>query len=141
MNTDCERAREVLMAALDDESGFDRALGRDHLSTCAECEAWWANLQSMSAQLHELPYPPARVDVWTVVEHRIRGSDNGSVRQFWPLAAAIVGWRAIQLFVDLPMPVLHPIVPLAATVAAVWMVAGDPLAIETSAPELKKRGI
>jgi hypothetical protein len=36
---------------------------------------------------------------------------------------------------------LHPLVPLAAAVAALWQISGDPLAIETSAPELQKRGI
>jgi hypothetical protein len=36
------------------------------------------------------------------------------------------------------MPELHPLVPLVATVAAVWLVAGDPLAIKTTAPELEK---
>jgi hypothetical protein len=34
-----------------------------------------------------------------------------------------------------------PLVPLAAAVAALWQISGDPLAIETSAPELQKRGI
>jgi hypothetical protein len=38
------------------------------------------------------------------------------------------------------LPVLHPLVPLAAAVAALWQISGDPLAIETAAPELQKRG-
>jgi hypothetical protein len=49
-------------------------------------------------------------------------------------------WRALQLFIDLPHPLLHPFVALAALTAALWLAAGNPLAIETSAPELHKRG-
>jgi hypothetical protein len=32
-------------------------------------------------------------------------------------------------------------VPLAAVAAALWTLAGDPLAVKTFAPELQKRGI
>ena len=76
------------------------------------------------------------------MEGRIRQSEQGLAlpRRLWPIGALVVVWRALQLFVDLPIPMLHPFVPLAATAAAVWLVAGDPLAIETWAPELQKRG-
>jgi hypothetical protein len=52
----------------------------------------------------------------------------------------VLGWRALQLFVDVPIAMVHPLVPIAAAVAAVWLVMGDALAIQTSAPELQKRG-
>jgi hypothetical protein len=140
---DCERARMALMASLDGESDPRSTSDRQHLSTCASCQRWVNGLRSMSGQLQGLPYPGARVDLWTAVESRIRRSEQGLAlpRQLWPIGALVVVWRALQLFVDLPIPMLHPLVPLAATAAAVWLVAGDPLAIATSAPELEKRGI
>jgi hypothetical protein len=139
---DCERARMALMASLDGESDPRSPSGRQHLSTCASCQRWVNGLQSMSGQLQGLSYPSARVDLWTAVEGRIRQSEQRlSLPRLWPIGALVVVWRALQLFVDLPIPMLHPFVPLAATAAAVWLVAGDPLAIATSAPELEKRGI
>jgi hypothetical protein len=63
------------------------------------------------------------------------------VHRLWLIGALVIAWRALQLMFDLPLPMLHPLVPLAAAVAALWQISGDPLAIETSAPELQKRGI
>jgi hypothetical protein len=140
---DCERARMALMASLDGESDPRSTSDRQHLSTCASCQRWANGLQSMSGQLQGLSYPRAQVDLWTAVERRIRQSEQGLAlpRRLWPIGALVVVWRALQLFVDLPIPMLHPFVPLAATAAALWLLAGDPLAIETSAPELEKRGV
>ena len=142
-STDCERVRMALMAALDGESDPPYDPDQQHLSTCSSCQRWLTDLQSMTGQLRDFSYPSARVDFWTAVEGRIRQSDRvlALPRRLWPIGAFVVAWRALQLFVDLPLGLLHPFVPLAATVAAVWLVAGDPLAIETSAPELEKRGV
>ena len=97
----------------------------------------------MNTQLQKLSYQPAQVDLWTAVEGRIREAERTLAlpRWLWPIGATVLAWRALQLVVDLPIPVLHPFVPLAAMVAALWLVAGDPLAIETSVPELQKRGV
>jgi hypothetical protein len=48
--------------------------------------------------------------------------------------------RAVQLFIDLPVPILHLLVPTVAAVviAAVWKIAGGVLSIEVWAPELRK---
>ena len=143
MNTpDCERVRMALMASLDGESDPESVPDRQHLSTCSSCQGWLEDFQSMTGQLGGLSYPSARVDLWTAVESRIQQSERvlDLPRRLWPIAVIAVLWRALQLFVDLPIPMLHPLVPLVATAAALWLVAGDPLAIETSAPELEKRG-
>lgn len=142
-DTDCERVRIALMAALDGESDPRSAPDRQHLSTCSSCRNWLKDLQSMTGQLQGLSYQGAQVDLWSAVEGRIRHSEQSLAlsRRLWPIAAIVVVWRALQLFVDLPIPALHPFVPLTALVAAVWLVAGDPLAIATSAPELEKRGV
>lgn len=92
----------------------------------------------MTAQLHKLPYQRVQVDVWRRVEERIRRVDHQPQRLLLPIAAGIVAWRALQLFIDVPLPILHPLVPLAAAAMTVWRLAGDPLAIETLAPELKE---
>ncbi len=141
--TDCERVRTALMASLDGESDPPSAPDRQHVSTCSSCRRWLEDLQSMTGQLQGLAYQRASVDLWTAVEGRIRDAERGVAlpHRLWPVAAAVLGWRALQLVVDLPIPELHPLVPLAATAAAMWLVAGDPLAIETSAPELEKGGV
>lgn len=96
----------------------------------------------LQERLQGLHYPEARQDLWPAVSARIQLDSGGSVaRRLLPIAALVIVWRAMQLLFDLPLPLLHPIVPLAALVWAVWQIAGDPLAIETSAPELHKRGI
>lgn len=140
---DCEHVRITLMASLDGESDPRAGLDHQHLSGCSACQRWVKGLESMSAQLQGLSYPNAREDVWTAVEGRIRQSELRLAlpRRLWTIGALVVVWRALLLFVDLPMPMLHPFVTLAGTVAALWLVAGEPLAIQTWAPELEKRGV
>ena len=140
---DCERVRLTLMASLDGEIESRSAADQQHLSTCAACQQWLEQLQAMGGQLQRLSYPRAPGDLWPAVEGRITRSDRrlGLSRWLWPLGAVVLGWRALQLFIDLPAPLLHPLVPLAAMVAIVWLIVGDPLAIETSAPELQNRGV
>jgi hypothetical protein len=139
---ECERVRVQRMAALDGEGGPLAEPDREHLSICSSCQRWLADLESMTARFEGLAYPDTRVDLWTAVEGQIRQADSrlSLPRRLWPIAALMLGWRALQLFIDLPIPVLHVFVPLAAAVAiaVVWKVAGDPLAIETWAPELQK---
>jgi len=97
----------------------------------------------LQERLQSLRYPEARQDLWPSVCERIQLVDDGGpiARRLLPVAAVVIAWRALQLLFDLPLPVLHPIVPLAAAVWAIRQLAGDPLAIETSVPELLKRGI
>ena len=142
-STACERVRIALMASLDGEGDPQSAPDRQHLSTCSSCRRWLEDLQSMTGQLQGLAYQSAPVDLWSAVEGRIRDAEPTLAlpRRLWLIGVIVVVWRALQLFVDLPVPELHPFVPLMATTAAVWLVAGDPLAIATSAPELQKRGI
>ena len=144
MNTssDCERIRIALMAALDGENHPDDTLARDHLPTCASCQRWLKDLESLAGRLDGLEYQRSQNDLWLEVEARIRPSEKlPHPRAFWPIAAIVLGWRALELVIDLPMPVLHAFVPLATLVLAVWLIAGDPLAIETSAPELQQGGV
>lgn len=98
---------------------------------------------AVDSQLRGLAYPPTQVDLWTAVESRIRAEATRRpiVRRLWILGACLLGWRALQLSIDLPLPLLHPLVPFAATVAVLWTVAGDLFAIQTIAPELQKRGV
>jgi hypothetical protein len=142
-NTDCERVRMTLMASLDGESDPESAPDRQHVLTCASCRRWLENLESMTSQLHGLPYQDAQVDLWTAVESQIRQTDEWLTlsRRLWPVGAVVLVWRAVQLFVDLPVPLVPQLVPLTAAVVAMWLVVGNPLAIATSAPELQKRGI
>ena len=141
-NTECERVRIALMASLDGESAERSAPEAQHLSTCSSCQHWLKEQQGLTGQLKGLSYPRAQVDLWAAVENRIQQPEQARLpRLLWPIVAIVLGWRALQLSFDLPIPVLHPLVPLMAAAAALWLIAGDPLAIETSAPELQKRGV
>ena len=145
--TDCERVRLELMAALDGEAAPDIADPRSdagqHLALCTSCSRWLKDLESMNGRLQRVAYPRVQADLWARVSDRIHESDtSGTVTQrLWMIGAFVLGWRALQLLIDLPFPVLHPLVPLAGAIAALWLIATDPLAIETLAPELQKRGV
>ncbi len=139
--TDCERVRLTLMASLDGESKRESS-SEAHLSACASCRHWLDGLQTMTGQLEALAYPSAPRDLWSEVAARIdqREERQDIVRRLWPIAGFMLAWRALQLFIDLPLPMVHLLIPLTATIAALWLVAGDGFAIQTSAPELQKRG-
>lgn len=97
----------------------------------------------MNNRFQQVSYPSAHVDLWTAVEGRLRESTatQQGMHRLWLIGALVVGWRALQLLIDLPFPALHPVVPLAGALAALWLIACDPFAIETFAPELHKRGV
>jgi hypothetical protein len=141
--TPCERVRLAVMASLDGEGDPPSEANREHLSTCSSCEHWMKSLLSTAGRLEGLPYQGGQVDFWIAVERRIRQAEHreAHLSRLWPIAAVVLAWRVLQLSVDLPVPELQPFVALAATAAALWLVAGDPLRIETSAPELEKRGV
>lgn len=141
-SSDCERVRVALMASLDGEAAASSADDQLHMSTCASCRAWFDELQRMTGQLHGLSYPPVQRDLWTAVAEQIghEAERRDLPRRLWAIGGIALGWRAIQLLVDVPLPLVHPVVPLAAVAAALWFVTGDALAIQTSAPELQKRG-
>ena len=145
--TDCERVRLQLMSALDGETDPEatdpRPAARQHLAACSSCQRWLKDLESMNSQFHAVLYPRPQLDLWAAVEERIRLPDTSptSTHLLWLIGALVIAWRALQLLFDLPWPMLHPLVPLAAAVAALWQISNDPLAIVTAAPELQKRGV
>lgn len=142
-STECERVRMALMALVDGEADANSAPERQHVSTCESCRRWLEDLESIASRFRGLQYHDAEKDLWPNVEHQIRQSQQRLAlsRRLWPVGAVVLAWRAVQLFVDLPVPLAHQLVPLAAAVVAMWIIAGDLLAIETSAPELQNRGI
>ena len=147
-NLECERVRLELMAAFDAEvvPGQTPEPGPDarrHLASCAACSEWLAGLESMGSRLQRVSYPSAPVDLWPAVERALRPSETRPLnwRRLYLMASLVLGWRALELFVDLPLPLLHSIIPLAIGFAALWQLARDPLAIQTFAPELQKRGV
>ena len=142
--TNCERVRLQLMAELDGEPvptiDDPRAAARQHLLSCASCTQWLQNLETLNSRFHRFPYPDEELDLWGPLEGRLGQSDTRLTvtHRLTLIGALVLGWRALQLLIDLPFPILHPIVPLAGAIAALWLIARDPLAIETFAPELQK---
>jgi len=145
--TDCDRVRLQLMAARDGVAmpgpADPRLDPRQHLASCSSCDRWLREFESMTRRFQGVSYPGSQPDLWTGVEARLRRYETtrAMTRRFWIIAASVLAWRAVQLLIDLPFPMLHPLVPLACALAALWVIARDPLAIETFAPELQKRGI
>jgi hypothetical protein len=133
------------MAAIDGETVAADPLAdaQQHLASCASCGQWRQELEAMNRRFHGVSYSGVDVDLWVSVRARVHHVDAGRplTYRLGVIGAFIVGWRAVQLFVDLPFPTLHPIVPLAGATVALWLIARDPLAIETFAPELEKRGV
>jgi hypothetical protein len=143
-NSHCEQVRLNLMAAFDEGAAGRADPGpeaREHLATCSACEQWLRNLESLDHRLQGLSYLSTSADLWPAVERSLRpsGKTHANLRRFFLISTMVFGWRALQLFVDLPLPFLHSLVPLAAILAAFWQLARDPLAIQTFAPELQKR--
>ena len=143
MNTNplCESVRMAFMASVDGESDARSAAHEQHLLNCSPCRRWLEDAQTMTNQLRDLSYPYARVDLWPAVQDSISQLQQRSFPRLWPIGAIVLAWRALQLFVDLPVPLLLSLVLLLALFMTLWLIAQDPLAIETSAPELEKRGI
>src|SRR5829696_1239782 len=140
---DCERVRRAVMASLDGEGDSPSMLDQEHLSQCVSCAAWSKDLHAATAAFQGLPYERSSIDLWAAVERRIADSDatlNLRGRVFL-IGFAVLSWRALQLFMDLPLPELHPLIALLATAVAAWAVVGNPLEIKTSAPELENRGV
>lgn len=144
MNPDtlCESVRPRLMAAMDGELEAAPAADREHLSGCPSCQQWLLELQHADARLQRLAYPDVQRDLWAALEPRILESEArpNIAPRLWIIGAIVLAWRVLQLWIELPLPALHAFVPMAAVVAALWSLAGDPLAVKTFAPELQKRG-
>ena len=140
---ECERARLELMPALDGEHGLRPSADSGHVATCESCQDWVRAMNALDGRLQGLTYPPARVDLWRAVEEGIVMGRRRvpAIEHLWPIGVALLGWRALQLFVDLPLAWLHPVVPMTAVVLVAWRLSGDLLTIEVTAPELQKRGV
>lgn len=140
MNQDnkCERVRLALMAALDGEAGADDV--REHVASCAACESWRQELEAMDRRFHGVSYVRATEDLWPVLEPRLQPNmPPPTMRHVWVVVVLVLGWRAVQLLIDVPFPSLY----LAAVVivaGALWHVCREALTIEPYAPQLQKRG-
>ena len=144
MNTnDCERVRLHLMASADHEAERPSPRDHEHVSGCAACRQWLEDFESLTSRLHGVAYPPVQADMWSAVEKQIHHVDPtpSLTRQLAPVIVLTLAWRVLQLFVDLPVPAVHSLVPVAAAAFVAWRAGSRLLAIETWAPELQKRGI
>jgi len=56
---DCDVARELLSATLDQEATVDEArVANEHLGGCAACQGWWAEIGSVTRYLRVRPAEP-----------------------------------------------------------------------------------
>jgi hypothetical protein len=130
------------MASLDGEGEIVPEQDRSHLSTCSACQRWLADYESMTAHFEGLTYPDAGIDLWSAIESRIQPPRPrlSLPPRLWLLGGIVLSLRALQLLVDLPVPILELFAPAVAAVviAAVRRMAGGVVSIETWAPELRR---
>ena len=111
----CRRVRWAAMALHDGEiadlSGDDVTA---HVSGCDGCRESIASDRRVVAHLErtELRRPPR--DLWPEIRAALPDSGNVDRRAFAATAAVLVCWRAAQLALDLPAPVINGLLPLAA---------------------------
>jgi anti-sigma factor RsiW len=132
----CEDVRMAFWALRDGESA---SIGRseidDHLTACAECRAAVAGIERLDRDLSRVNYERLDADLWPQLRPAIAPSSATEKVGAGALAALIVllvAWRAGQLLLDLPAPVLNSIVPLACVVVVLWRLVGDPFAIHVA---------
>jgi anti-sigma factor RsiW len=137
---DCERVRLDLMAAFDGEGADAAAHHQAHVAACPNCQRWLQDLAAMNSRFKATTYAGGEADLWPVIESRLRSSSKTSPEPtLYVIGALCLGWRLLQLFTDLPLPLVQWI-PLLAIAVVLRRLGFSPLAIQTSAPELQKRG-
>jgi hypothetical protein len=144
---ECQQVRLDLMASFDHEAAPGSAerdsVARRHLATCAACDQWWQALASVDRKVATLSYPPTEVDLWPAIDRALQPSPSRQPawRRLYVLIGLMLIWRALQLVVDLPLPMWQSIISVVIVLTALWQLARDPVAIQTFAPELQKRGV
>jgi predicted anti-sigma-YlaC factor YlaD len=141
----CEQVQMAAMAHVDGErAALTPTEVEAHVAGCAECRAAVAALTTLQSQLNGLDDESLDIDVWPGVHHGIvSGAPQVQPERRFVLALAsvLVVWRLAQLSIDLPVPVVNSIVPLALTVLVLWRITGDPFAIQISAHQLQREGV
>lgn len=138
----CRNVLIAVMASLDGEMGEMRSEEIDvHLDACPRCRESVARMKAMHARLGSLTYEPAEIDLWPDIHSRILHESAPHRRErlaFALIAAVCLVWRTGQLVFDLPAPVVNGLLPLAAAMLILYWLAGDPLTINLSTPELQQ---
>jgi hypothetical protein len=133
------------MAALDGETPraaqAAQPAARQHLETCAACAKWLQEFTALNQRFEGITYP-GHPDLWPALEPALQrqATQVPLVNRLRVTAGIVLAWRALQLLVDLPYPVVNVLIPLVVVVAALWQLSREALAIQTFAPELDKRG-
>ena len=137
--------RNVLIAALATLDGEEGPVSGEevdaHLGACARCRQSLARMKAQHAGLGGLAYDSAEIDLWPGIYSRILHESQPQPREglaFALIAVLCLVWRTGQLVFDLPAPVLNGLVPLVAAILILHWLAGDPLAINLSTPELQQ---
>ena len=137
----CDDVLAAVMARLDGETPALPADRIDaHLAGCAGCRAAAARMTAQQGQLAALSLAGPGVDLWPAVGRRIghRSSPRHGWIAFALVAAICLVWRTGQLVLDLPLPVVNTLVPLAVLVPLVRWLVGDPLAFNLTTPDLRQ---
>ena len=111
----CRRVRWAAMVLHDGETADLSADDvESHVSACDGCRESIAGDRRVVAHLERtvLRRPPR--DLWPDVRAAITGTGIVDRRAFAATAAVFVCWRAAQLALDLPAPVINGLLPLAA---------------------------
>jgi len=141
----CDDVQMAALARLDGEPAPLTSEDIDlHLASCDACRAAVASLTAMHARLDRMDYEELDVDLWPMMRPRIVAASprprRRERRAFIGLAAVLGTWRLAQLLLEMPMPVLNSVVPLALLVLVLWRYTGDPFAIRVTPIQLEQEG-
>lgn len=132
----CEAVQMAVWARLDGEvAGIALEQIDRHVKACRACRDTISEIERLHRDLGRVDYERLDADLWPKIAPGVAAAAEPrlpQVRRFAALIAVLVSWRVAQLLVDLPVPVINSVVPLACIVFVLWRLAGDPFAIQIS---------
>jgi anti-sigma factor RsiW len=138
----CEDVRMAVWVLRDGESASMRQSEiDDHITNCAECRTAVAQIARLNRDLSRVDYERIDADLWPELRAAIATASrpqNISAGALLGLIVVLVTWRAGQLLLDLPAPVVNSIVPLACIVFVLWRLVGDPFAIHVTPHQFRQ---
>ena len=145
MTNECEDVRLQLMAAADGEANdeFRPVAVEAHLQGCTDCRGWVAGLSLLDANLKRLGYLHDPVNLWPKVESRILSTEavpELPIVQLSLLVVFALAWRTAQLLTDFPSQIVDVALAIGTVGVALRLMPLSLFDIQTSAPELQKRG-
>jgi len=141
----CDDVQMAVLARLDGEAVVLTPADIDgHVASCNECRVAVADLTTLHAKLDRMVHSQLDMDLWPVIRSGMTATPPHLLRRergvIIALTAGLGAWRLAQLLLDLPVPVVNSVVPLALIILVLWRFTGDPFAIRITRLQLEREG-